>query len=199
MSERDIETPKGKEDSTKAKSGDSIQKSNLRIAIVYFSILLLVFFIIPYLKGIPARRTESNIKKAASSDYFPEYIQKKDVYLETIEDEEPTQVMETSFSSLNIDLSDLSFSPVEEKAGQKEKDKCSWKGIRIRSKEDESTASYASLTIYLTPGFVQTQSYCSTEGYLISVGNYYWNYYHIPEDRWRTIFDTLNMYCKLEA
>ncbi len=199
MSEQEAETPK--EDSPKKKSPDEIQKLNLRIAIVYFSALLLFFVIIPLLTSIPgqiqAHKTTSEIRKAISPDYFAEYIQDKDVYLETMDYSNVTYVLEGNFQDFDLDMKEIPFTSADSKTVSEEEETSSGKGIRIRSKEKGK--NYAAMTISLAPGLIEMETNVEADEDWLGHSYPKYEYYHIPEDRWRTIFDTLNVYCKLEA
>lgn len=43
------------------------------------------------------------------------------------------------------------------------------------------------------------ESYCTTGGYLLLEGSSHYDYYHIPEENWRNILDTLNAYFQSKA
>jgi len=141
---------------------------------------------------------DNHIRKALAPDYFSRYIWDKDIALEKVDENGKTLITETDFRDLGVSFEGSDFAQISKESADYEMQECSRKGIRIRSKEEKST-SFASMTIFFNTWPDNDGSYCTTGGYLLLKGSSHYDYYHIPEENWRNILDTLNAYSKTEA
>ena len=177
--------------------------SNKKIAIVFFSALLVFFVIIPGIIAIPTQievhKMESDIRKTITLDNFATYIENKDIYLQTLDEyNNPTDICEGNFQDFGITLKGVAFSTVDDETLSRDIKNSDGRCIRMKSKE-EQTSSYTAFRIYTVPQLIEMETNVSADDDWLGHHYPHYEYYHIPEEDWKTIFDQLNKYCKLDA